>query len=649
MNKKKNTFIGICLCKIQESFQTDFVKAVAKRAYEYGFKVIIYNSFADLYYKDGYTLGEAKIFDVIDFDMLSGLILLPETMKDKDMVEKLVSKAHEKNVFVVTADYRIDGCYNIMFNYRSAFEAIVRHVIEKHGCRTINMVAGIKGNDFSEERVSCFKKVLLEYGIEPEEDRILYGDFWADPTEKAFDEFMAKGLPLGDAFLCANDSMAMTICSKLAKCGYSVPEDVIVTGFDGIFAEQFHIPRLTTAKQDTELAGEKAVDAVAAHISGRDVGSLCLVDHKVAWTQSCGCKPIDYREATGNITPLFEMVTDEEYFDEYMSSFCTQTSKANGLDELAECVNRHLNPFHWYYICIVLENDFMNLYDTCEMFEPKENSGNARRLIFLQNDDEKYTKSYYSDKEPDRLQRAYDKYNVFVSWAIHFQEKNIGFVTSALSTGCDGLKSNADFKHLAKFSRNLNHVLEIANAQAMQKKVIARLQDLYIRDYVTGLYNRRGFYTEINRFVTETQLNKDGNKYLIVISVDMDGLKQINDTYGHAEGDIAIKTIANALLSCWGENEICSRFGGDEFMVASICSGDPERKSEELVSKMRSYLDAANATTEKPYVVNCSFGAFSKKIADDFSVDDLIKSADDLMYKEKAKHKQGKYRSKPRK
>lgn len=645
----KNIFVGICLSKIQESFQTDFVKAVAKRAYEYGFKVVIYNSFTDLYYKDGYSVGEAKIFDVIDFDMLSGLILLPETIKDKDTVEELVRKAHEKNVFVVTADYRIDGCFNIVFNYRSAFEAIVRHVIEKHGCRTINMVAGIKGNDFSEERVSCFKKVLLEYGIEPEEDRILYGDFWSEPTERAFDEFMKKGLPLGDAFLCANDTMAMTVCSKLAKCGYSVPDDVIVTGFDGIFAEQYHIPRLTTAKQDTELAGEKAVDAVAAHISGRDVGSLCFVDHKVTWTQSCGCKPIDYREATGNITPLFEMVTDEEFFDEYMSSLCTDASKANDLNELSFCIKDHMNPFHWYYICVILENDFTCPADTCEMFESKENNNSdSRHLIFLQNDDEEYRKPYYSDKEPDRLQRAYDKYNVFVSWSIHFQEKNIGFVTSALSTGCDGLRSNAAFKHLAKFSRNLNHVLEIANGQAVQKKVIARLQDLYIRDYVTGLYNRRGFYTEINRFVTDAQQNKDVNKYLIVISVDMDGLKQINDTYGHAEGDIAIKTIANALLSCWGKNEICSRFGGDEFMIASICSEAPELKSEELVTKIQTYLDSANSKTEKPYVVNCSFGAFSQKITEDFSVDDLIKTADDLMYKEKAKHKHGKYRSRPR-
>ncbi|MGN0667392.1 MAG: diguanylate cyclase domain-containing protein [Huintestinicola sp.] len=647
--------IGICLCRLQNDIQTEFADSVAKQCYKCGYKAVFYNSFTDFYLNNTYDKGEAQIFDHINYDILDGMIVLTETLKTKSIAEKIVadSKAHGLPVAIINGVW--EGCCNIVYDFSKAFGIITDHIIEEHGCRTINMVAGIKGNDLSEERVESFRRSLRAHGIEPDENRILYGDFWADPTEKAFEEFLATGLPIGDAFVCANDSMAMTICAKLAEHGLRVPDDVIVTGFDGIYAERFHIPRLTTAKQNTELAGIKAVEAMTRMFEQGQICETISVDHKVVFSQSCRCRPIDFSESAGLISEMFIKIDHSEEYDDFMSSFCREALDRFDASSLSECIRSKSNPFHWNYISIVVDDEFMtmskNYEDLLTAYESDQLSSNERRMLVLMEHDRTDTcyKPYYTETGiPLRLHDAFRENTAFFVWSVHFQGNYIGRAITALSGGYDGKPANNNYKHLEKYSTNLNHVLEIANSQAVQKKVIAKLRDLYIRDHVTGLYNRRGFYSSIIQSITDAQNSKDDVCYLTVISMDMDGLKDINDSFGHAEGDFALKTIAEAMKTCWGENEICARFGGDEFMLASIGTSDPGASSSEILHKIREYIDNANNSCGKPYTIQCSFGTYSKPITDDLFVDDIIKIADDLMYQDKSRHKAAKYRSSAR-
>ena len=72
---------------------------------------------------------------------------------------------------------------------------------------------------------------------------------------------------------------------------------------------------------------------------------------------------------------------------------------------------------------------------------------------------------------------------------------------------------------------------------------------------------------------------------LFIISIDMDDLKGINDKYGHSEGDIALKTFGEAMISAANEHEICSRFGGDEFVIAGIAE-DGNKRAREYTGQM---------------------------------------------------------------
>lgn len=650
-NGRKHRYLGLCISKIQEYTQSDFFHAVVKRAVERGYKVLIFNSFSDLYTMDNYDSGESRVFGLIPYDKLDGLIVMSESIKNDRVRDRIIGHACEAGLPIVSVDMEIEGCFNITFDYRSAFEEIVRHVITAHNCKVINVVAGFRNNPFSDERIECCRRIMGEYGIALEDERIMYGDFWSDPTAREFDRFMETGLPMPDAFICCNDSMAITICAKLKDCGKSVPGDVIVTGFDGIFAERYHIPRLTTAKQDTELAGSAAVDAAADMAEGKPQTEMKrVIEHKVVYSHSCGCKKIDYREATGQINPLFQMADYDNGFDTFMYDFSAAAAGAKTPEVLGEIILNHNVAFGVHYFGLALSEDFMNISDTYDdIIENHENpaseeGSSKRHLILCECTKEAHYPPVYAEKLI-HMDGALDRYNAFLFWSVHFQEKYVGYGVTALSTGCDGLMPNDDLRHIVKYTRHLSQVLQIAHSQAGLEKVISRLQDLYIRDHVTGLYNRRGFYTDIGRRIADP---KSEGKYLIIISIDMDGLKFINDTYGHAEGDVAIKAISAALISVWGESEVCSRFGGDEFTVASFADNKPEEQANDLINRVKKNLEQFNSCSGKPYLIGSSFGFHYEPVKNGMILDTLIKAADDRMYKEKITHKNSRSRRTPR-
>ena len=120
----------------------------------------------------------------------------------------------------------------------------------------------------------------------------------------------------------------------------------------------------------------------------------------------------------------------------------------------------------------------------------------------------------------------------------------------------------------------------------------------------------------------------------MLISCDMDGLKYINDTFGHLEGDVSLRIIANGLSYVCLNNEICARVGGDEFVV--IGYGDYTEKSAlAMIDQFERYLKRYNDANDNKYTVDASTGFVICDINDDTELEDVLKKADKLMYENK--------------
>ena len=169
-----------------------------------------------------------------------------------------------------------------------------------------------------------------------------------------------------------------------------------------------------------------------------------------------------------------------------------------------------------------------------------------------------------------------------------------------------------------------------------QKTMVEKFKNQSIHDALTGILNRRGFFEKLKDSYGNSM--ESGRKFAL-ISLDMDGLKYINDNFGHGEGDIAIRFTADALTRACGVEFFCARTGGDEFMAAGVVGEEAAKTFEERLQKE---FDDYNAATGHLYRVGFSMGMMYENVAQGLPAAEFIRMADERMYVQKAEHRKRK-------
>jgi len=157
-----------------------------------------------------------------------------------------------------------------------------------------------------------------------------------------------------------------------------------------------------------------------------------------------------------------------------------------------------------------------------------------------------------------------------------------------------------------------------------------RLRRLSLKDELTGLLNRRGFFALAEQQIA---IAKRQSRKMLLIVGDMDNLKQINDTLGHAEGDAAIIEIAAILRESFRQSDIIARIGGDEFAILPVenMAGNLTAPIHRLQNKMALHNDRG----KNGYCLSLSVGTSIYDPGGNYSISELIKQADDIMYEQK--------------
>ncbi|MCM1579677.1 MAG: hypothetical protein NC078_12870, partial [Ruminococcus sp.] len=177
--------VALCISRLNDYTCNEFIAAFGSRLAENNCALFVYGTCTDLYWNTMDESGEKTVFELIDYDSVDAMVFFDEKIKDKTVTNKLVEKSKAKNIPVVVIDGSYKDCSSVSFNYDSGFEMVVRHVIEEHGVKDVHFMGGIEGNDFSEVRLNCFKKVLADNNIPFNEDMVSYGQFWSEPAKRA--------------------------------------------------------------------------------------------------------------------------------------------------------------------------------------------------------------------------------------------------------------------------------------------------------------------------------------------------------------------------------------------------------------------------------------------------------------------------------
>ncbi|SCY20121.1 diguanylate cyclase (GGDEF) domain-containing protein [Lachnospiraceae bacterium XBB2008] len=584
--------------------------------------------------------AEFTLINLIRDIPLDGIVIMRESLTSLMLVDEILKLAKKRDIPVFSVEKPTAGCINITFDYKESFKMMIRHVVEEHKCTDIAMIAGMRNNEFSDERIEACREALAEYGLELKENRLFYGDFWERPTYDVTRQIIESG-DIPQAICCANDAMAVTVTQALKEAGINVPEDVLVTGFDGIMSGQLNVPPISTMTPDYQ----KEVDIILDHICNADPetgqsGSegLCYVLNP---NRSCGCTgPLDLNiEAI--VSELSAGFSDVYWVMEGMNRVVSDASGVDSIDDLSYSIDKQIGMWihNFYHVAV-----FAELMGK----SPSETSGQTYRILY-RNDNGSYGKtgdeyseqvflpgldSIISDRNLRRmliirmLHTGNIPYGYYVEGFkeitnrdIHRGEEFATFISTAITVALANIRL-----------RHLNHRLQEANNE---------IENISVTDYLTGILNRRGFFSKVREAVTDPA---NFGRYLSLFSIDMDGLKSINDKYGHDEGDYAISIVADAIRSFSARNGFCSRYGGDEFSCVIITDAPLELSADEVRDRLCSVIRRVPEAAKKPYPITASIGSGCHIIESDpivmnRCIEEMVHTADEAMYRDK-KNKQ---------
>ncbi|MFR5619345.1 MAG: substrate-binding domain-containing protein [Clostridium sp.] len=238
--------IGIILFDITGYYQQQLVHTLSKTASKRGYNLLTFSAFTIYGSDTKNAAGEYNILHLIPYEQLDALIVCHDTFNSNEAVEELWKLVTERcQAPIISIRKKVNGCYNILAEDTDAIPAFVRHFHDVHHFDRIAFMSGPYNHPDAIFRLEKYKEAMAELGLDCPEEYIFEGDFWKNCAADAANHFMnLTNRP--QAIVCANDYMALSLCKELTLQGYSVPQDIAISGFDDVRDARANVPPLTT-------------------------------------------------------------------------------------------------------------------------------------------------------------------------------------------------------------------------------------------------------------------------------------------------------------------------------------------------------------------------------------------------------------------
>lgn len=615
--------------------------------------------------------GLKKVFYLSDLDNYDGIITADDTLHNYGINQDLRKHIKENaKCPVVCLRNSVDGCYNVVIDDGFEMYNMTKHIIDVHGCTDIGFVTGTPDLDDSRVRLEGFMLAMLESNLEVNVDEDIFnGNYWNDQGDITADFFINRKKGLPQAIICSNDYMAIALIEALMKRGISCPEDVIITGLDNIPESEENIPALTTIDFDYHAMVDGAIELIEilvtlankdtpdseieARLKKREMlrnikfsGRTLKVPGKCLFRSSCGCQ--DMMNGIVEKYKFINTLMNEEHA--YALQCIYINMDFGGILDEEECIKtalRLLRATDRYEKLFVVTGDRLfaemggdqklrihsspdeNIFGDARDYFTGIREGpvtnrvdNVKVIIDVQRDTESILANSRYPVSKERESELEGKCNVF--FPINYQDELFGYFVIQLKEDSDCFFDPVTAQMLILVGSTFKK-LELLS----YKGELSSIKTLYQQDPMTGLSNRRGLEKNIRELY---DMNLEGYDF-IVSSVDMDGLKYINDNFGHIEGDRAIKAVSDCIKGVLREGEFAARVGGDEFTI--IFLQHPGEKITDFRDKL--YDSVKERLSDFPdYPFSISVGL--AKVNSIKELLNALKEADSDMYKEKQLH-----------
>ena len=570
--------------------------------------------------------SEYAVFDLADLNRFDGLLVQGNQLVLRQVREAIARRVAKCGIPAVSIDCPIDGCTLVGIDNQKAQKDIAAHVMREHGAKKLVYLTGILENGCPEgkQRRDGFLEACRENGVAEEDIEVIECTWRTSDGIDVAQRWVREGREMPDAFICANDEMALGMIGAFEENGVRIPERAIVTGFDGLTSAELSSPRLSTVYRDYDAFNYSAMEILIDMIDGAPQRKSTSFEYRVAFSDSCGCAQ---STRTGSIR--------EKYFRQtrFLKTFYSQQDEmagklfeASDLVELSKIVERNHGIFGCDNVYLCFNDYYFDNYDKRQWAHDSEFFGKQMVLVScgrkqLSGDANQICVRFpTSELLPGDMMR---KERFLMFYPLHYNTYSIGYLV--MDGICEASRLN--------LHESIFNFLDIAIENVRKKLLLKQLNDvldnLYVHDAMTQLYNRFGY----ERFAQQTFdrfLSRGGAQILFI---DMDDMKDINDRLGHELGDAAICAAAEAIRDACDESDFIMRYGGDEFLVIASVG------EEEAEAAIQRAVDARNAKGDLPFSLALSVGVIDAHAEERQSLDRLVQDADARMYQRKKARK----------
>lgn len=596
-----------------------WVDGIMNRARELNEDIILYqfNCYGNWSHDEQYNIGEYNIYNLPDFEVFDGIVLDCANIIDDVQRDKVISRLKDSGVPVVSVDYDVPDFYYVGGDDRRPIEELMDHLYHKHNCRSFVFAGGPREAFSNKQRVEAYRDTIQKLGLRPEDNPVLYGDFDFDTGVRYMQEYVEQKAILPDAFVCANDNIAAGLCSEADRCGYHVPEDFCVTGFDNMDKAAYFKPQITTAFQKRGRIGGKCLDVLLDLWSGKQVSHRTFAPVRCIYGESCGCPNsgrVDYRE---HIKRQIEYGVDKDKADALLLELEAEMARHSDFEKILDCVVEYFEKLSCDGVYIVVDKRLFEA-DAQTVF-PTEGY-DWENLVVAGGFENHERTSIRNVRELNRHMVSSGNNSTFLFTPIHFREQAVGYIM--LKNG----RFLFDSRHYYDIHTTIVRTLEIMFKQKQMEHMVQKLQDIYNRDPLTGIYNRIAYTDMI--CPAFAKYSRQG-VVCALFFVDADDFKSINDNFGHEYGDRVLIRIAQVMQEeCPKDGYVC-RYGGDEFII--FFPHATPANTNAYMEKVKKRLSETN--------ISISMGIKLTHSGTGETLDSYLSLADQNMYRQKQAHK----------
>lgn len=565
-----------------------------------------------------------RCFDFIDYTQFDGIILLSNLFEDDQALYKVSEKIKQLKIPAVSLVRKIDGFSFIHVDNFIGYYQLINHLIEKHNVKKLAFVGGIKNDVQSEERYNAYKKALAEHNLPEDEHFVVRNTDWS------FKAGYEEGLKLfsdrnnfPDAVVCSNDVIAFGVIRAAYDYNLMIPKDVKIVGFDNLKMAERALPSLSTVNTNSEEMGIKAVELLFS--KDREIKDITINSEPV-FRQTCGCaSELTHEQHLHSIKSL--LVQDEE------ERFSTHLRHTEGIfinDDNFHMfwegcqnffVTRH--EFEGDNFAIMVKKDLVNsiIYDGYEYNDSVKNC-DLQVLVNIK-DGKKLKPSVIKTGELMPPELEAEGSNIFLIIPLVYKENVYGYYIARNNLKL--LFNKRGYTWAKNFANSIEKFREKTKYLMLSQKYLA----LSTTDTLTGIYNRAA----IGLFGNDLyETNRHSDLYTVIIFIDLNYLKVINDKHGHLHGDLAIKIVAEEIKKCIPEKWLPIRYGGDEFVVLGTSRS---KENVYLLQNLNELLEKKRIEMSLPYELTASIGATVVPPDSYNSLAKEIDMADNIMYQNK--------------